>query len=85
MRDIKELLEILLDQYQNDKIYGIRRSGLCNAVYELKLIALISEQEEDAILKTLRQSRPNRSGDWYWPRGRVNPRIEFLKKLISEL
>ena len=35
MRDIKTLLEILLNQYKNKMVYGIQLLGLCMAISRL--------------------------------------------------
>ena len=45
MRDIKTLLELLLDQYQNNRIGGIQWSGLCWAIQRLRERNIISLQK----------------------------------------
>ena len=87
MRSTKELLEVLLDQYENNKDDTIRLRGLCHAVIIIRYRYLITRKEERLLIGYLKKNRPKRyslTGFW-WPRGHAKPRIEFLKKLISEL
>ena len=46
MRDIKTLLELLLDQYKNNRIDGIQRFGLCWAIWRLSKHELINSNED---------------------------------------
>ena len=85
MKDIKTLLEILLDKYQNNKIYGIQWSGLCLAIRKLHNICVIDYYEKEDLLKEIKANRPESAGSFYWwPEGEVEPRIEFLKQLIMK-
>ena len=87
MRSIKELLEVLLDQYENNKDDTIRLRGLCHAVIIIRYRYLITRKEERLLISCLWENRPKHyslTGFW-WPRGHTKPRIEFLKQLISEL
>ena len=87
MRDIKTLLEILLDQYENNRLEGIQWSGLCFAIIRLRIGHVIDQSDEDALLKVIKANRPESAVSllYWWPKGEVEPRVEFLKKLISEL
>ena len=86
MRDIKTLLEILLYKYENDMVYKIQRNGLCWAIQRLRKRNIISAQEEVILIEHLHSNKPEWACDGYWwPKGEVEPRIEFLKQLISEL
>ena len=87
MRSTKELLEVLLDRYQHDEDDTIRWRGLCYAAINVRYRDLITQEEERLLISYLKENRPKysrRAGFW-WPKGEVEPRIEFLNKLISEL
>ena len=87
MRDIKTLLEVLLDRYQHDEADTIRWRGLCHAVIIIRYRDLITQEEERLLKRYLKENRPkySRLTGFWWPKGKTAPRIEFLKKLISEL
>ena len=78
MRNIKTLLELLLNQYQNNSIYNIQRRGLCMAILKLLYEQIIVEKEysmlKDYILS--HKPKPEFNGYW-WPEGQTKPRIEF--------
>lgn len=84
MRDIKELLEILLDKYENNSIYTIQSTGLCWAISKLLDEGIISGEEYDILIEYLYHNKPEYAwiGYW-WLEGDVPPRIKFLKKLIK--
>ena len=86
MRDIKTLLEILLDQYENNRLEGIQWSGLCFAIIRLRIGHVIDQSDEDALLKVIKANRPESAGSllYWWPKGEVEPRVEFLKQLIKK-
>ena len=85
MRSTKELLEVLLDQYQNNRLEYIQWSGLCFAIISIGG-RVIDQNEKDALLKVIKANRPESAEPLYWwPKGEVEPRIEFLKQLISTL
>ena len=85
MRDIKTLLEILLDQYQNNRLEGIQSSGLCFAIIRLRVGHVINQTDEDALLKVIKSNHPAgvRTAYW-WTEGEVKPRVKFLKQLIMK-
>ena len=87
MKPIKELLELMLDQYQNNPDSDIRCKGLCYAVINVRYRDLITQEEERLLKRYLKENRPkySRLTGFWWPKGKTAPRIEFLKKLISEL
>ena len=86
MRDIKTLLELLLDQYQNNRIGGIQWSGLCWAIQRLRERNIISLQEDGILTKYLCSNKPRKAGaGHWWPAGETKPRIKFIKQLISKL
>ena len=80
MRSIKELLELLLDQYQNNRIDGIQWSGLCFAIIRLRIGHVIDQTDEDVLLKVIKTNRPESAESllYWWPKGEVEPRVEFL-------
>ena len=86
MRDIKTLLEILLDQYQNNRLEYIQWSGLCFAIIRLRIGHVIDQTDEEALLKVIKANRPKlvESPLYWWPKGETEPRIEFLKQLIKK-
>ena len=87
VRPIKELLELLLDYYSNNKIDHIDDRGLCKAYVQLLEFKVINRYEASDIEIYIRDNRPENTfiEFLFWPEGEKQPRIEFLKKLISEL
>ena len=91
MRDIKTLLEILLDEYQNNPDDDIRSEGLWYALRYLYFEEGIIDRGERFILDyRIRCHHPQGSflpdeDDYWWPDGETEPRIEFLKQLISKI
>lgn len=89
MRDIKTLLEILLDQYENHKDSDVRNKGLCHAIKVLHESHGVFTTEERARLDTfIYEHRPNRwagEDDFWWDMGVVYPRIKFLMRLMNRL
>ena len=87
MRDIKELLEILLDQYENNRIDGIQRFGLCWAIWRLSKHELINSNEDYVLGAYITKKRPYWAYEmsYWWPAGETKPRIKFIKQLISKL
>ena len=85
MKPIKELLEILLDRYENNSIYMIQWAGLCWAISRLYDDGVISEIEDSILTSYLYSNKPEWawSGYW-WTEGKVEPRVKFLKQLITK-
>ena len=48
---------------------------------------MIDQYEKEDLFDVIKANKPDTpwSGTYWWPEGEVEPRIEFLKKLISEL
>ena len=86
MRDIKELLEILLYNYKNNRIYSIQKLGICWAMDILYQENIISLEEKCILSEYIYSNRPEYAwiGYW-WLEGDVPPRIKFLKQLIKKL
>ena len=86
MRDIKTLLEILLDQYENNRLEGIQSLGLCFAIIRLRIGHVIDQTDEEALLNVIKNNRPELAVSllYWWPKGETEPRIEFLKQLIKK-
>ena len=85
MRSTKELLELLLDQYENNRLDGIQWTGLCLAINRLRISHVIDQHEKKALFKIIEANKPDKSWSemYWWPKGHTKPRIEFLQKLIS--
>ena len=86
MRSTKELLEVLLDRYQNNTIEEINWAGLCWAITKLYAYDGVNFYEKEILLDVIEANRPEsvESGKYWWPKGEVEPRIEFLKQLIKK-
>ena len=87
MKSIKALLLILLDQYENNRIDKIQRSGLYFSIFTLHSHRIIDLYDRKALVDKIEANRPDviKSKKYWWPKGETKPRIEFLNKLISEL
>ena len=85
MRSTKELLELLLDQYENNRLDGIQWTGLCLAISRLRVSHVIDQYEKEALFKAIGANKPDVpwSEVYWWPKGRVKPRVEFIKQLIN--
>ena len=94
MRTIKELLVILLNEYQEiegetylNTLYS--DNGYAFGVITKKAVdkSLLNEKERIRVLVYLRTNKNESVNQLlWWPMGYLNAaRIEFLKKLISEL
>jgi hypothetical protein len=89
MRTIKELLQVMLD---NQKYF---HGGLCYWVYMLYQYNLITEGEFVIITNYITVNRPSkyssidafikRNSAYYWPFGKISPRIKWIKKHINLL
>ena len=85
MRNIKTLLGLLLDQYENNRLEGIQWSGLCFAIIRINVGNVINQYENEALLKVINANRPESVvSSYWWPKGEVEPRIEFLQQLIMK-
>lgn len=86
MRNIKTLLEILLYEYQSNQDEDIRRFGLCWAIVKLRNHDVVKFYEMDILLDVIEANKPDTpcSGTYWWPKGEVEPRVEFLKQLIMK-
>lgn len=86
MRSTKELLEILLDQYENNRLEGIQSSGLCFAIIRLRVGHVIDHTDEEALLKVIKTNRPESAVSllYWWPKCEVKPRVKFLQQLIMK-
>jgi hypothetical protein len=84
-RSTKELLEIV-KKYVEKKVRK-EHCGICFCINNLHFIRKITSEERDKLLAILRKKsvkyNPNAELYW-WPRGEVSPRIEFLDTLIEE-
>ena len=79
MRTIKKLLQLMLD----NKIKF--ESGLCRLSANLHGRSIINENEWFLINKYINENRPiNYDLPFYWKKGDVAPRIEWLKEHINK-
>lgn len=79
-RSIKELLQILLKSMEGFEL------GLCLLMYDLKDHQFIIESEHTRLLVYLYENRPDPNlsfGDYYWPQGLKEPRIDWLEQHIK--
>ena len=83
MRPIKELLILVRNRLSE----FIEEEGcICFAVAEM-YPTIFSLSEANFIVDYIRDHRPDDATGWafFWPRGELAPRLEFLNKLIDEL
>jgi len=94
MRTIKELLVILLNEYQELEGETYRNTLYSDNGYAFGVItkkavdkSLLTDKERSRLLTYLRTNKTEYVNQFlWWPMGYLNAaRIEFLKKLISEL
>ena len=90
MRPIKELLEIVLkevvgEEYM-DRPWRERYSCLCEVTYDLRDTDIITHEEFLFIDKYLFDNRPDDERTvYYWPKGDMIVRKEWLTKQIEKL
>lgn len=87
MRNIKELLELML---KNEQGYF---SGLCNWVSNLYLSKIINLEEKIRLINYINNNRPSkwsslsafksRNTRFYWEYKNIKPRIKWIKKHIK--
>ena len=87
MRTIKELLELLLENQIHFS------NGLCFWITSLHSYGKISNKEHQLLLFYITNSRPSKFSSWdtfkhrnktyYWTKGNIEPRIEWIKKHIK--
>jgi hypothetical protein len=60
--------------------------GLCHWASKLYMHDVINNQERLLLEKFFSQNRPkNCIGSYWWPKGEIEPRIEWLKEQIKKL
>ena len=86
MRSIKELLEVLLYEYENNRIDDIQARGLRLAIKIIFDKNVISEDEYHHLYDIVNNNRHDVfDGFAYWFRsGATAPRVKFLKQLIKK-
>lgn len=96
MRDIKTLIEILVNEYveierepvrSHKELYNNPGYGFGNITKEAVKKGLLTDSERDRILKYLVSNNTYAINEFlWWPPKYLNAsRIEFLNKLIAEL
>ena len=59
MRDTKTLLELLLDQYENNRIDLIQWAGLCFAINRLRVGHMIDQYEKEDLFDVIKANKPD--------------------------
>ena len=78
MRTEKELFELMLTHQD------LFKTGICNWSCNLCLERLITDDEYDLLDNYLDLNRLEDEGYW-WIRGQIEPRIEWIKDQIEKL
>jgi len=89
MGTVKQLLEIML---VNQQYFSL---GLCHWVLNLSEAGIISFKEEQLLSDYIDNNRPHmfssisafkqRDNDFYWPKGELQPRIDWINRHIKKL
>ena len=87
MRNIKELLELMLE---NQDLFCI---ALCDWTRRLHGVRFICQEEKMTLLYYIQKNRPSmwssidafryRKRSYYWEEGNIKPRIKWIKKHIK--
>lgn len=85
MRTIKELLILLREYFPTSDLK--ERGALCFALYDMSCQQIITHDEYLTAKNHIRLFRDPNSDTWpyLFPCGELQPRLEFLDKLIAEL
>lgn len=88
MRDIKELLELLVDYIEKEDEDDF--CGMCMSTNMMKDNHIISSEEEECIDKYIYENKPSDSlSGWWWPVENnlqpKEPRLKFINELITKL
>jgi hypothetical protein len=78
-RSIKSLLMILLSESSNIK------SGLCHLVDTLYDNGKISREETNKLLRFISANKPLNACAYYWKKGLIEPRVQWLEEQIKKL
>lgn len=89
-RDLKTLLELLLEEFESN-LY----SGMCICRARLWCINAINSSENDILWDFIHCNRPKwyhygysfkqRISAYWWEKGKVKPRVKFLQHWIKKL
>ena len=90
MKTIKELLTILLSEYQAitppNPLYSHTGFGFTRMVEGAVKKNQLTSEEKDYLLNYLTDNKPIGVTPFYWwPSREVTPRIEFINNLISKI
>ena len=80
MRTTKELLELMLKHQELFKV------GLCYLAFDLYDDDLITRAEYLLLRQYIKENKPENADDtFYWEKGKIAPRIEWINQQIEKL
>ena len=77
MKTTKELLQLMLDRQD------LFRSGLCGWAGNLYIEDAITSNEYNSLMKFIAIKNPASAGNYWWKRGEIEPRIEWIKQQLE--
>jgi hypothetical protein len=80
-----ELLKILR-HYLPKYMASNKSSGICGAILGLLTSDILTADERSTLENIIINNRPSGANpfDYFWPKGELKPRIDFLNKLIEK-
>lgn len=91
MKTIKELLTILLSEYQDitqpNPLYSHTGFGFTRMAEGAVKKNQLTSEEKDYLLNYMTDNKPSSATNplYWWPSREVTPRIEFINNLISKI
>ena len=80
LRNTKELLELMLEHQE------LFHAGLCNWALYLYDDDLITRAEYRLLRQYIKENKPENAGlTYYWEKGKIAPRIEWINQQIEKL
>ena len=80
MRNTKQLLELML------RHKGLFHAGLCSWALYLYDDDLITRAEYRLLRQYINENKPENAGrTYYWEKGKIAPRIEWINQQIEKL
>lgn len=78
-RPIKELLVLVREFILDDEYFY----GLCGVVYDLSKAESITDTEYDVMSNYLDNHRPDKIGDFWWPSGNKQLRLDWIDEQLK--